>query len=267
MSIPSHIKDHAILGKDVVPVGMVSHEWSGTQLRIQNANGYWGTYVNLVGPQGPVGPIGPSGEIGLTGATGPVGPRGPAADIISGEITSDLTDEQAPQFIFKTQSGTKVALMDYSSASGIPASLSGVSTSSNFIAGRVFNAVWNDIAEHVPSDGTVGPGDLAFVDITSPNFRVTSFQGSVDSYVGIVSEHPGMIVGLNMSQEHPVYLTLKGHVKLWTNRTTLNKGRTLYLAPDGSLKDSDEIHDSELLRSKPVGVVTELGDGWVKVFV
>lgn len=43
-----------------------SHSWSGTSVRFQNADGTWGTYVNL---QGPVGPTGPQG------IEGPTGPR------------------------------------------------------------------------------------------------------------------------------------------------------------------------------------------------
>ncbi|OJJ18041.1 hypothetical protein BKI52_29765 [marine bacterium AO1-C] len=78
------------------------HEWSGTQLRFENKDGSWGTYVDLkgekgdkgdkgdVGATGPQGPQGIQGEQGLkgdTGAAGPVGPQGPQG----------LTGPQGPQ--------------------------------------------------------------------------------------------------------------------------------------------------------------------------
>ena len=39
----------------------ISHEWNGTELRIQNANETWGSFVDLQGPEGPEGPEGPQG--------------------------------------------------------------------------------------------------------------------------------------------------------------------------------------------------------------
>jgi len=89
-----------------------SHEWGdgstnpSTSIRFQNADGSWGTYVDILGPVGPTGPQGPEGPRGprpghewsgtslrfeqsdgtwgayvdLQGPQGPEGPQGPQGD-------------------------------------------------------------------------------------------------------------------------------------------------------------------------------------------
>jgi hypothetical protein len=73
-----------------------THEWSGTELRFENPDGSWGSYVNLrgdkgdtgeTGPTGLQGPQGPSGEKGDPGDTGPEGPPGDSHWGLSGSDT------------------------------------------------------------------------------------------------------------------------------------------------------------------------------------
>ena len=40
-----------------------------------------------------------------------------------------------------------------------------------FRATKVYNAVFNDIAECMPSDGSLNPGDFAMIDLSSSTFR------------------------------------------------------------------------------------------------
>jgi len=86
-----------------------------------------------------------------------------------------------------------------------------------FRATKVYNAVFNDIAECMPSDGTLQPGDFAMVDPNYPTFRLTRYVHTIENmayFMGIISVEPGFIVGENPAYEHPVYLILKGMVDI-----------------------------------------------------
>lgn len=194
-----------------------------------------------------------------------MGPQGPMA--ISGIIRSDLDNTEAPQFRFVTYDDVLMGVFDYSIDSGIPDSFSEVESGSNFIAGRVFNAVWNDIAEQVPSDGTIKPGDLAFVDPDFRSFRVCGYKGTNENFVGIVSESPGFVVGMNPVYKDPVFIALKGHVRINIRPELAEVGRALYLLPNGSLVDGRRLSFEERVLARFVGVVTECSEDIVKVFV
>ena len=79
-------------------------------------------------------------------------------------------------------------------------------------AARVYNAVWNDVAECMPSDGSLVPGDLAQIDMRSKDYRLTKYRDNFDAFIGIVSENPGMVVGENPNYENPIYIVLRGMV-------------------------------------------------------
>ena len=57
-----------------------AHEWDGSMLRFQNADGSWGEFVELSGPQGEQGPKGEQGEQGPAGIQGLQGEQGPKGD-------------------------------------------------------------------------------------------------------------------------------------------------------------------------------------------
>lgn len=57
-----------------------AHQWSGSQLRLENPDGSWGVYTDLRGPQGEQGLQGPKGDKGDTGLQGPKGDVGPKGD-------------------------------------------------------------------------------------------------------------------------------------------------------------------------------------------
>lgn len=106
-------------------------------------------------------------------------------------------------------------------------------------ATRVYNAVWNDIAEAMPSDGSLQPGDMAQIDLRSSEYRLTKFRDNFDAFIGIVSENPGFVVGENPDYENPVYVALKGMV--YTKALGIHPvGTMLYLTPDG-VKTRQEI--------------------------
>lgn len=72
------------------------HEWSGTQLRFENKDGSWGTFVDLKGEKGDKGDTGATGPQGLQGIqgekgdTGAIGPQGPQG-------STGATGSQGPQ--------------------------------------------------------------------------------------------------------------------------------------------------------------------------
>jgi len=43
---------------------VLSHEWNGTALRVQNQDSVWGAFIDLIGPQGPQGNPGVKGDQG-----------------------------------------------------------------------------------------------------------------------------------------------------------------------------------------------------------
>lgn len=59
-----------------------SHEWSGTSIRFQEADGTWGLFVDLQGPTGPTGP---------QGIQGPTGPR-PAHEWLGTSVRFQQSD-------------------------------------------------------------------------------------------------------------------------------------------------------------------------------
>lgn len=93
-----------------------------------------------------------------------------------------------------------------------------------FMAGRLYNSVWNDIAECMPSDGSGKEGDLMMIDKKCKYFRLTIFDGNkdnLDAIVGVLSTNPGYVVGWNDSYENPICIALKGMVPL--NISKFNK--------------------------------------------
>lgn len=138
-----------------------------------------------------------------------------------------------------------------------------------FYATRVYNAVWNDIAECMPSDGSLQPGEIAFVDLTVSQHRVTKINMCMrpDNFVGIVSENPGMIVGENDKYENKIYIVLRGMV--WTSALGIfEKGTRLYYTPFG-VKSKEDIIDSGInpLDIIYIGVVIEKNADKIRIFV
>lgn len=198
------------------------------------------------------------------------------ADLFKSTITSDLSlstgvikgSGTAPQLSIQDSSAHVMGLFEYGTSTGIPATFSGINASSNFISGRVFNAVWNDIAEQVPSDGSLKPGDLAFADIMHHSFRVTKWQGVADAFIGVVSKNPGFIVGVNKKYKHPVFVGMKGQLDVNVKDTSkFHVGRRLYFTRDGVLKDSMEMFQQEIEYSKLIGVIVEKHEHYLKIFV
>ena len=56
------------------------HEWNGTQVRFENKNGTWGSFVDLKGEKGDQGEQGPQGFQGPKGDQGEQGPQGIKGD-------------------------------------------------------------------------------------------------------------------------------------------------------------------------------------------
>lgn len=84
-----------------------AHQWNDTELRFENPNGTWGTYVDLIGPQGPQGLQGPKGD---TGEQGPQGVQGPAGDGQSYVVFQELFIATQGQTIFAWNSGYEYPL-------------------------------------------------------------------------------------------------------------------------------------------------------------
>jgi len=134
-------------------------------------------------------------------------------------------------------------------------------------AARVYNAVWNDIAECMPSDGTLQPGDLAQIDLRNKSYyRLTKYHNNFDAFIGIVSENPGFVVGENPNYENPVYIVLRGMV--YTNKLGIFPvGTMLYLTPDGIKTRSDIAFKYNHFDVIYIGKVIESYDDKIRIFI
>jgi len=115
-----------------------------------------------------------------------------------------------------------------------------------FIAHKIYNAVWNDIAEFMPSDGTTEAGDLVVVDVeySDYGFRITKYNAlkhSIGNVIGIHSQNPGMVLGWNANYQHPVEVALKGMVPLKLSYfVDIPKvGERIFLFKDGNVTLAD----------------------------
>ena len=145
------------------------------------------------------------------------------------------------------------------------------STNGRFISGKVYNLVYNDIAEQMPSDGSLAVGDIAMVDLTSSTYRVTRYDGQhTDAIIGIVSGDPGFAVGVNPEYEHPVFIALKGMIWLIVPYPALFKPGDRVGVYDGCVLPYSSLagHDARF-EFHPLGVVLshEIRDGQIKIFV
>lgn len=143
---------------------------------------------------------------------------------------------------------------------------------SKFLVGRVFNAVYNDVAEHMPSDGSCEPGDLMQVDDSHPTFRVTKYRGDAALIAGVYSAEPGFCVGYNEGYDDGVWCALKGMV--WINASEL--GVDYAAAGDVIMANYDDGKVVAIPHKKwrmyaqyghKVGVVIAVGVGKVKVLI
>ena len=144
---------------------------------------------------------------------------------------------------------------------------------SKMISGMIYNYVYNDIAECVPSDGTIDFGELVMVDITSEIFRVTKYDGKHNSIpLGFRSEAPGFVVGLNQAYENPIFIALKGMVWVKAHNLTVTKalvGKELGMYKGRFILKASFLFKLKLLNYTRLGTIIDIDalKGAVKVFV
>jgi len=147
-----------------------------------------------------------------------------------------------------------------------------------FIAHKIYNAVWNDIAEFMPSDGTTEAGDLVVVDVeySDYGFRITKYNAlkhSIGNVIGIHSQNPGMVLGWNANYQHPVEVALKGMVPLKLSYfVDIPKvGERIFLFKDGNVYSEMNFKDKIILEHpfnyKELGTVLEINQDTVKIFI
>ena len=144
-----------------------------------------------------------------------------------------------------------------------------ITANGDILGNRVFNAVWNDIAEHMPSDGSTQPGDLVKLDVAHHSFRVTKlndYDPNIHHYIGIHSENPGFIVGQNNEYEYGIYVALKGMV--YANIACVyNVGTRLYLTPNGIITHYDRmVNEIDIRNLIYLGLVIE-NKNRIKLFI
>lgn len=146
----------------------------------------------------------------------------------------------------------------------------GVAANGRFISGRVYNAVWNDIAETVPSDGNTQPGDLIMVDIAHDSFRVTKYDGiHIEAFIGIQSENPGYVIGWNNDYRYPVFIALKGMVPVTLPNASkrFNVGDRLILIGSSIEAITRTTNYCDPLRTRILGTVIEIQENNVKLYL
>ncbi len=84
---------------------------------------------------------------------------------------------------------------------------------SRFIAGRVYNYTYNDVAECVPSDGSVKEYNFAMVLKCGDSFKVCNYDMKNHSAIlGPRSDTPGFGVGWNPGYSNPIFVATSGMV-------------------------------------------------------
>ena len=84
---------------------------------------------------------------------------------------------------------------------------------SRFIAGRVYNYTYNDVAECVPSDGSVKKYNFAMVSKCGDGFKVCNYDMKNHSAIlGPRSDTPGFGVGWNPGYSNPIFVATSGMV-------------------------------------------------------
>lgn len=84
---------------------------------------------------------------------------------------------------------------------------------SRFIAGRVYNYTYNDVAECVPSDGRVKEHNFAMVSKCGHGFKVCNYDMKNHSAIlGPRSDEPGFCVGWNPDYLNPIFIATSGMV-------------------------------------------------------
>jgi hypothetical protein len=133
-------------------------------------------------------------------------------------------------------------------------------------ASRVYNAVWNDIAECMPSDGTLRPGDLAQVDLKHSEYRLTKYTGDIDAFIGVVSENPGMIVGENEAYPNKIYVVLRGMV--YTDKLGIHPvNTTLYVTQHGDIVNRTVAKMFNPMDVQYIGKVIESYEDKIRIFI
>jgi hypothetical protein len=146
-------------------------------------------------------------------------------------------------------------------------------TDSRFMSGRVYNYVYNDIAECMPSDGSLNPCEIAMLDMSCDHFRLTKFDFTLehsDLIIGIVSKEPGYIVGYNEAYENPIYIALKGMVWIKYHEGFIpEKGKEIGIV-EGLIDYKTNISTAYfLLKYVRLGTIIEINESlnMVKLFV
>jgi len=94
---------------------------------------------------------------------------------------------------------------------------------SRFIAGRVYNYTYNDVAECVPSDGSVKEHNFAMVSKCGHGFKVCNYDMKNHSAIlGPRSDTPGFGVGWNPNYANPIFIATSGMV--WISYVGFKRG-------------------------------------------
>lgn len=144
------------------------------------------------------------------------------------------------------------------------------STTGRFSSGRIYNAVWNDIAETMPSDGSTKNGHLVQVDLSCDDFRLTEYKGDFDAIAGIQSKEPGFVVGWNPDYSNPIFVALKGMVWFENEHLTEDvkmKGKKLYFTRTEKFVYGEEVRGYDAFDLKLLGLVLEVGNKKVRLLI
>lgn len=171
--------------------------------------------------------------------------------------------------VFNYQSESKLLAMMWHSTNATPDYMP--STDGRISSGKIYNAVWNDIAETVPSDGRCPECGLLQVDLSCEYFRVKRYDGDFDAIVGIRSMEPGYIVGWNDQYVNPVFVGLKGmlwfDITDWAYLDSSLKGKRLYFTRDGRVVFGEAVRSYSPFDVYCLGTVIAVEGKKVKLFV
>jgi len=165
----------------------------------------------------PVTTLDVAGDVRVTGNVLPTSGTGVEVDYVTSAALGNVRVYDRTNSQYKSL--TLNDAMTVNGGSGGNVTMSGNLTVAGSITGAtVFNAVYQDIAEWVPSAETLAPGTVVVLDPKTPN-QVMESEGAYDTTVaGVVSAQPGVILG--RESETKAKVATVGRVRVRVDATT-----------------------------------------------
>ena len=172
---------------------------SQATITLEGAIGGWGTGVDFIAK--------------LTGSASPLSMAKIAADGEAAWNSSDTTSQKAGLRFFTTSNGASAEHMRLDGQGNLTVS-GNITTTGSITGGTVIGAVYQDLAEWVPATTKMEPGTVVVLNPHASNEVMPATHAYDTAVAGVVSAHPGVILGVAGESKAQVATTGRVHVKV-----------------------------------------------------